>query len=75
MTTKQSARLHRKTVNRDCFVEFPTLHHLSALLAMTHSWLFNSPVIVANLDGCSHSLQRNIRFNRPRSPFPPASQQ
>jgi len=40
MTTKQSARLHRKNVNRDCFVVLPTMHHLSALLAMTRAGLF-----------------------------------
>ena len=40
MTTKQSARLHRKSVNRDCFVVLHTLHHLSTLLAMTRSGLF-----------------------------------
>ena len=40
MTTKQSARLHRKSVNRDCFVVLHTLHHLSVLLAMTRSGLF-----------------------------------
>ncbi len=39
MTTKQSARLHLDSVNRDCFVVLHTLHHLSALLAMTRSGL------------------------------------
>ena len=40
MTTKQSARLHQGSVNRDCFVVLHTLHHLFALLAMTRSGLF-----------------------------------
>ena len=40
MTTKQSARLHLESVNRDCFVVLHTLHHLSALLAMTWAGLF-----------------------------------
>ncbi len=40
MTTKQSARLHLEIVNRDCFVVLHTLHHLSALLAMTRSGFF-----------------------------------
>ncbi len=40
MTTKQSARPHQESANRDCFVVLHTLHHLSALLAMTQSGLF-----------------------------------
>jgi len=40
MTTKQSASLHVESINRDCFVVLRTLHHLSALLAMTRSGLF-----------------------------------
>ncbi len=40
MTTKQSARPHLVSVNRDCFVVLHTQHHHSALLAMTRSGLF-----------------------------------
>gem|GEM_PF-1823735 len=45
MTTKQSARLHRKSANRDCFVVLHTLHHPSALLAMTRSGLFRQSLL------------------------------
>ena len=43
MTTKQSARLHLESVNRDCLVVLHALHHLLALLAMTRSRLFRQP--------------------------------
>ncbi len=43
MTTKQSARLHLESVNRDCLVVLHTLPHLSAFLAMTRSGHFKSP--------------------------------
>jgi hypothetical protein len=40
MTTKQSSHLHLDGINRDCFVVLHTQHHLTALLAMTRSGLF-----------------------------------
>ena len=50
MTTKQSARLHLESVNRDCFVVLHTLHHLSALLAMTRPEPFQQSSF--RRDGC-----------------------
>ena len=45
MTTKQSARPHLESANRDCFVVLHTLLHLSALLAMTRSGLFRQSLL------------------------------
>ena len=52
MTTKQSARLRRKSVDRDCFVVLHTAHHLSALLAMTESGLFQQAASRSPITRC-----------------------
>jgi hypothetical protein len=63
MTTKQSARLHPESVNRDCFVVLPTLHHLSALLAMTRSGLFQQSAYgrFGGSKGCSLACHQCMR--------------
>gem|GEM_PF-2951014 len=61
MTTKQSARLRRKSVNRDCFVVLHTLHHISALLAMTRSSTFQKPLHIKSFSFWQVLIRQGVR--------------
>ncbi len=54
MTTKQSVCLHLESVNRDCFVVFPTPHRYPALLAMTRSGPFQQSLDLAPVGRIKH---------------------